>query len=214
MSQKHRTTAVITALKTELETAQKVAKHWEVLATTDDLTGLHNRRMLGEVDKRIEERRLASSEYQDLTLLFIDLDDFGQLNKKYGDNIGDDALRLLGETIRQNIRKNDIAIRKGGDEFVIILMGSTPELASQTVVKRLQLLLDGALSVRVSDHLMVPIRGSIGAFEYNPYVPLGDNLKHADTLMRLQKMERKADKARDVSAGRVDDLSFQNCRAV
>lgn len=196
MSHKHRATAVISALQAELKSAQKAAKHWEVLATTDDLTGLHNRRMLGEVDKRIEERRLTSSEHQDLTLLFIDLDDFGQLNKKYGDNIGDDALRLLGETIRQNIRKDDIAIRKGGDEFVIILMGSTPELASQTVVKRLQLLLDGALSVRVSDHLTVPIRGSIGAFEYNPYVPLGDNLKHADTLMRLQKMERKADKAK------------------
>lgn len=196
MSRKH-VEAVISALQAELDDARKIAKHWEVLATVDDLTGLHNRRILSEVDRRIEERRANPVENQDLTLLFIDLDDFGQLNKRYGDNIGDDALRLLGETIRKNIRKDDIAIRKGGDEFVIVLMGSTPELASQTVVKRLQMLLDGALALRVGDDI-VPIRGSIGAFEYSSSVSFLDNMKHADTLMRIQKMERKGDRTKDI----------------
>jgi len=128
---------LITTLQNELLVAKEAAKHWEVLATTDDLTGLHNRRMLHDVNKKISERRDTSS-VNELTLLFIDLDDFGKLNKKYGDDMGDEALRLLGKAIRQNIRTEDIAIRKGGDEFVIILMGSTPEAASQSVVKRLQ----------------------------------------------------------------------------
>ena len=163
MSQQHSAHTVISALQTELARAQELARHWEILATTDDLTGLHNRRMLHEIDKRIAERRHAERS-NDLTLLFIDLDDFGKLNKKYGDDVGDEALRLLGDTIRKNIRKDDIAIRKGGDEFVIILMGSTPELASQTVVKRLRLLLDGELSLTIGD-VSVPIRGSIGIFE-------------------------------------------------
>lgn len=190
MDDKRKSNLLITTLKYELIQAREEAKHWELLATTDDLTGLHNRRMLYDVDKKISERR-RSSENNELTLLFIDLDDFGKLNKKFGDDVGDEALRLLGKTIRKNIRESDIAIRKGGDEFVIILMGSTPELASATVVKRLQLMLDGELSLRVEDKY-VPIRGSIGVFPYDQNVSPFENLKEADELMRMQKLSRKA----------------------
>lgn len=190
MGDKQKSNLLITTLKHELIQAREEAKHWELLATTDDLTGLHNRRMLYDVDKKISERR-STSNSNELTLLFIDLDDFGKLNKKFGDDVGDEALRLLGKTIRKNIRETDIAIRKGGDEFVIILMGSTPELASETVVKRLQLMLDGELSLRIGDN-NIPIRGSIGAFSYDQSVSPFENLKQADELMRIQKLARKA----------------------
>ncbi|OFW88375.1 MAG: hypothetical protein A3J37_00155 [Alphaproteobacteria bacterium RIFCSPHIGHO2_12_FULL_45_9] len=190
MGDKQKSNLLITTLKHELIQAREEAKHWELLATTDDLTGLHNRRMLYDVDKKISERR-STSNSNELTLLFIDLDDFGKLNKKFGDDVGDEALRLLGKTIRKNIRETDIAIRKGGDEFVIILMGSTPELASETVVKRLQLMLDGELSLRIGDN-NIPIRGSIGVFSYDQSVSPFENLKQADELMRIQKLARKA----------------------
>lgn len=190
MGDKQKSNLLITTLKHELIQAREEAKHWELLATTDDLTGLHNRRMLYDVDKKISERR-QSNENKEITLLFIDLDDFGKLNKKFGDDVGDEALRLLGKTIRKNIRESDIAIRKGGDEFVIILMGSTPELASETVVKRLQLMLDGELSLKIGDN-NIPIRGSIGVFPYNQSVSPFENLKEADELMRIQKLARKA----------------------
>lgn len=181
---------LISTLQKELLEAKQTAKHWELLATTDDLTGLHNRRMLYNVDQKISERR-DGSKTTELTLLFIDLDDFGKLNKKFGDDVGDEALRLLGKTIRKNIRESDIAIRKGGDEFVIILMGSTPEMASATVVKRLQLMLDGELSLKVGD-TDIPIRGSIGVFAYDQNITPFENLKQADELMRIQKQARKA----------------------
>lgn len=192
MDDKRKSNLLITTLKYELIQAREEAKHWELLATTDDLTGLHNRRMLYDVDKKISERRSTSNNNNNqLTLLFIDLDDFGKLNKKFGDDVGDEALRLLGKTIRKNIRESDIAIRKGGDEFVIILMGSTPELASETVVKRLQLMLDGELSLKIGDN-NIPIRGSIGVFPYDQSVSPFENLKQADELMRIQKLARKA----------------------
>ncbi|MBL8642022.1 MAG: GGDEF domain-containing protein [Alphaproteobacteria bacterium] len=181
---------LISTLQKELLEAKQTARHWELLATTDDLTGLHNRRMLHNVDQKISERR-DGSKTTELTLLFIDLDDFGKLNKKFGDDVGDEALRLLGKTIRKNIRESDIAIRKGGDEFVIILMGSTPEMASATVVKRLQLMLDGELSLKVGD-TDIPIRGSIGVFAYDQNITPFENLKQADELMRTQKQARKA----------------------
>lgn len=189
MGNKEKSIRLISALKNELVFAKKQSKHWELLATTDDLTGLHNRRMLHEVDRKITERR--NPEIADeFTLLFIDLDDFGKLNKKFGDDMGDEALRLLGYTILKNIRQDDIAIRKGGDEFVIILMGSTPEVANETVVKRLQLMLDGDLSLKIGE-LIVPIKGSIGVFSYNKHISPFENLKQADELMRQQKVARK-----------------------
>ena len=196
MDYKNKSSLLIVTLKEELIHAREAAKHWELLATTDDLTGLHNRRMLYDVDKKISERRTPNP--SDLTLLFIDLDDFGKLNKKFGDDVGDEALRLLGKTISKNIRTDDIAIRKGGDEFVIILMGSTLEAANETVVKRLQLMLDGELSLQVGDN-RIPIRGSIGAFPYNKEMTPFDNLKHADELMRVQKIARKAALSAQVS---------------
>ncbi|MCB1559215.1 MAG: GGDEF domain-containing protein [Alphaproteobacteria bacterium] len=181
---------LINALKSELKKAQETAKYWEVMATTDDLTGLHNRRMLNHVHHHITERRSEQSE--DVTLLFIDLDDFGKLNKIYGDDVGDDALRLLGQMIRKNIRSTDIAIRKGGDEFILFLMGTTPELAAGAVVKRLQLMLDGELSLNVKGK-EIPIKGSIGVFSYNKGLSPLDNMRNADTLMRKTKKQRKSD---------------------
>lgn len=190
MKEKGTASYIISTLKNELIRAKEVAKHWEFLATTDDLTGLHNRRMLHQVDKKISERRNPENS-DNLTLLFIDLDDFGKLNKKFGDDMGDEALRLLGETIRKNIRVGDIAIRKGGDEFVIILMGATPEAANETVVKRLQLMLDGELSLKITD-LIISIKGSIGVFPYDQNISPFNNLKEADELMRVQKQLRKS----------------------
>jgi len=181
---------IINSLKAKLNKAIETANHWELLANTDDLTGLHNRRMLNNVDKKIANRRNASIA-DEITLLFIDLDDFGKLNKKYGDDMGDEALRLLGHAIQKNIRTDDIAIRKGGDEFVIILMGSNPETASETIVKRLQLMLDGELLLYIAN-ISIPIRGSIGVFSYNRSLSPFENLKHADELMRRQKQVRKA----------------------
>lgn len=180
---------IITTLRHELVEAKKAAEYWEVVATTDDLTGLHNRRMLNEVSSRINERRNPAYSGE-VTLLFIDLDDFGKLNKRYGDDVGDDALRLLGTTIRKNIRTEDIAIRKGGDEFVIILIGATPDTANDTVVQRLSLMLDGGLEIDAHGQ-MVPIRGSIGVFAYDLNISPLDNLRAADEKMRMQKQARK-----------------------
>jgi two-component system cell cycle response regulator len=182
--------AMMVALKQELIRAQEAAKQWEMLATTDDLTGLHNRRMLYELDKKIEDRRNPKIE-REVAMLFIDLDDFGLLNKKYGDDVGDEALRLVGQTIRQNIRCDDIAIRKGGDEFVIILIGSTPDLTNESVIKRLNTMLNGGLYLNHAN-ISIPIKGSMGVYHYDDNITPFENLKLADVQMRAQKSTRKA----------------------
>jgi diguanylate cyclase (GGDEF)-like protein len=178
------------ALKQDLIRAQEAAKQWEVMAMTDDLTGLNNRRALYELDKKIGERRNPKIE-REVAMLFIDLDDFGQINKKYGDDVGDEALRLVGQTIKKNIRCDDIGIRKGGDEFVIILIGSTPDLTNESVINRLNTMLNGGLYLSHSN-LSIPIRGSMGVYHYDDNLTPFENLKLSDTLMRAQKAARKA----------------------
>lgn len=195
MSIKEKSRELISKLKHELHEARKSAEYWELMATTDDLTGLHNRRMLSHIRDHFDERSHGASDQGHITLLFIDLDDFGKLNKKYGDDIGDQALQLLGHVIRQNIRTEDIAIRKGGDEFVLFIMGASVDTAGASVVQRLALLLDGELCMDV-DGESIPLRGSIGVYDYDTALSPLENLKHADSLMRSEKMMRKIGKTK------------------
>ncbi len=184
---------LIAHLREELLEARRKAEYWEIMAMTDDLTGLHNRRLLADLGATLMNRR-DPDKATDTTLLFIDLDDFGQLNKKYGDDVGDQALRVLADGIRRNIRKEDIAIRKGGDEFIIILIGANEENANKVVLKRLQRMLDGDLTITVGRERIM-IRGSVGVFPYKGDLSPFDNIKLADELMREQKQARKRAKA-------------------
>jgi diguanylate cyclase len=105
--------------------------------------------------------------------------------------VGDEALRLVGETIRKNIRCDDIAIRKGGDEFVIILIGATDELTNDSVIKRLNTMLNGGLYLNQAN-ISIPIKGSMGVYHYDDNLTPFENLKLADVQMRAQKSTRKA----------------------
>lgn len=180
---------IIAHLEKELQDARRKAEYWEIMAMTDDLTGLHNRRLLSDLGKSLFDRR-DSKRSGDITLLFIDLDDFGKLNKRYGDDVGDEALRVLANGIRKHIRKDDIAIRKGGDEFVIILIGADVKHANDVVLKRIQRMLDGDLALTIGRERIL-IRGSVGVFPYERELSPFENIKRADVLMREQKQARK-----------------------
>lgn len=88
-------------------------------ARTDGLTGLFNRRhFMAELE---QEFARALRFEQDLALLMIDLDHFKQINDTHGHPVGDQVLRIVGDTMRQLMRKTDIAARIGGEEFVLLL---------------------------------------------------------------------------------------------
>lgn len=84
----------------------------------DTLTGLLNRKSFDEaLSREIGSARRHSS---DLSILFLDLDDFKEINDTYGHSAGDMTLRQVSEIIRREIRGEDIACRYGGEELVII----------------------------------------------------------------------------------------------
>ncbi len=96
-----------------------------LLARTDGLTGLHNRRTLGEIlDLEWRRARRTRSVF---SLLFVDIDRFKAYNDTYGHQAGDDALAAVARCIGENIRRPaDSAARYGGEEFVVVLPDTPP----------------------------------------------------------------------------------------
>ena len=98
-------------------------------AEVDPLTGANNRRA---GDTMLEQAmRRSVDERKPFSVLFVDLDHFKKVNDVHGHAIGDDCLRLAAQTIRHEIRADDVLVRYGGEEFLVVLPGLAPELAAQ-----------------------------------------------------------------------------------
>lgn len=115
-------------------TVGTLARHNRRLARIDGLTGAYNRLELEEV----AERELARADRfgHSVSLIFLDLDHFKQINDTLGHAAGDRLLRQLGETAWQHLRKEDIFARIGGDEFALLLP-NCPEQKAVNIVERL-----------------------------------------------------------------------------
>jgi diguanylate cyclase (GGDEF)-like protein/PAS domain S-box-containing protein len=98
-------------------------------AIHDPLTGLFNRRYLEEVIARDVARARRSGE--PLAVTALDLDQFKEVNDTWGHPAGDLVLRSLARTLLSNVRRSDLVCRMGGEEFVVILPGSTLEAAHE-----------------------------------------------------------------------------------
>jgi diguanylate cyclase (GGDEF)-like protein len=120
-------------LKARVATHLKLKRHLDelrLLATSDPLTGLANRRTLFE--RLDQEWHRAMRQNQPLSLLMIDVDFFKSYNDRYGHQQGDACLAKIARTIGESVsRADELAARYGGEEFVMILANSTAEQATQ-----------------------------------------------------------------------------------
>ncbi|MDD2780348.1 GGDEF domain-containing protein [Sulfuricurvum sp.] len=99
----------------------------------DGATRLYNRRFLEEfIDKSSEQALRSHITY---AILMIDIDYFKMVNDTYGHDSGDIVIKTLAELLQDSIRKADLAIRYGGEEFLILLYNTTPEGAVQVAEK-------------------------------------------------------------------------------
>jgi diguanylate cyclase (GGDEF)-like protein len=97
---------------------QRVNEVLEQLSITDGLTKLHNHRFFQDHLRR--EIRRARRTNEPLALVLIDIDDFKQLNDRYGHAIGDAVLRQVAEVMNGVIRETDLLARYGGEEFALV----------------------------------------------------------------------------------------------
>lgn len=153
-------------------------------AIRDSLTGLFNRRYLEET----LERELSRSKRADspLGVIMMDLDHFKEYNDTYGHHAGDELLAALGHTIREHMRREDIACRYGGEEFLLIMPGATLEVA----VERAQILNESIRRLHTQDRALKPITISAGVAIFPTQGATGlDVIKAADAAMYRAKEE-------------------------
>ncbi|MFS8112834.1 PleD family two-component system response regulator [Rhizobium jaguaris] len=110
-------------------------QHTIELAVTDALTGLNNRRYLDNHLKILFNRSLTRG--RPLSVLITDIDRFKQVNDTYGHDAGDEVLREFAARIRSAVRGADLACRYGGEEFVVVMPDTSPEV-SAAVAERLR----------------------------------------------------------------------------
>jgi diguanylate cyclase (GGDEF)-like protein len=115
-----------------LDNAQ-IRARLEHQAQTDSLTGLLNHRSFHE--RLLHALQEASRTHRPVAVLMLDIDDFKRINDVHGHGVGDEVLRLLGDTLRSCVRPNDIVCRLGGEEFGVI-MSACDELDAQRVAER------------------------------------------------------------------------------
>ncbi|QEI09185.1 GGDEF domain-containing protein [Pigmentiphaga aceris] len=104
----------------ELRRRQQVERKLELLAQTDGLTGLVNRRAFDlALQTEFDDARRTGAL---MSLLFVDADRFKYFNDRYGHQAGDEVLRRIGDVLREHARRpRDVAARYGGEEFVLLL---------------------------------------------------------------------------------------------
>jgi diguanylate cyclase (GGDEF)-like protein len=114
----------------------EIRQQLEYASTTDQLTGLYNRRLFVHLAKIELSKIQRHSAY--LSLILLDIDNFKKINDQYGHKCGDEALTNVAEILRQTVRPNDILSRWGGEEFIVLLPNTDIESAA-LVAERLRL---------------------------------------------------------------------------
>lgn len=170
---------------------EQIAKHEELerLSRTDPLTGLLNQRhFIDEVKGRIFHQQRSGHK---AALLYMDLDNFKQVNDQLGHGRGDDVLRVFAEAMHSSIRVLDIGARFGGDEFAIWLECTDQEGAE---TKAGDLLAACQVLEDITEGLDPPLSVSIGIAISDPEKPrsLAKLIENADLAMYQAKKGGKA----------------------
>jgi diguanylate cyclase (GGDEF)-like protein len=112
-----------------------MAGQYEQLSITDPLTGLLNRRYIEE--RLVEEINRSDRSGEPVSFMMLDVDEFKSYNDRYGHPAGDEALELIGQILRDNLRGADVAARYGGEEFSVLLPETNSEEA-QAIAERIR----------------------------------------------------------------------------
>ncbi len=164
-------------------TTRKLLMKQTELATHDALTEILNRHSFMEAGKAEASRALRYGTC--LAVVFIDLDNFKQLNDNRGHVTGDAALKAVAGSLRRSLRETDHVARLGGDEFAVLLPEITENAASQAGHK-----ISAAIATALAK--FPPASSSIGvAWFEKPKEDFSAMVKAADTLMYEMKREAK-----------------------
>lgn len=185
---------VIIQFKKSMESSEKQAIN---MAMQDPLTGLKNR--LGLIEAFNKQVDLLVPGQQRIAIIFADLDNFKTINDTYGHEDGDQVLCIIADRIQSMIRHNDVAVRIGGDEFIILLSDIKPNDWEHIprFISRLIKETCEPITIKQCTH---QVGASIGLAVYpKDGEHLQDLLNCADSSMYLDKRMKKSTNQQGIS---------------
>ncbi len=164
---------------------KQIEHHLDHLAHYDHLTDLPNRTLF--LDRLNQAINLSQRSGSQFTLMYIDLNDFKEVNDNYGHDIGDGLLKEFARRLQQCVRRSDTVARIGGDEFTILLnnVGATPKIMSVA-----QKLIEQTSELFEIDNHELSIGCSVGIAVFPDAGSDAESLqRHADMAMYQAKQE-------------------------
>jgi diguanylate cyclase (GGDEF)-like protein len=158
------------------------------LSERDPLTGVANRRAFERVLAQEWERSRRTG--RPVSLLFIDIDDFGMVNKLFGHLMGDEVLKAVTRQVRHSLRKYDMVARYGGEEFVVLLPETDMNQAA-AIAERIRVIIQQT-AVREKDRaIAVTVSMGVASYPGSAKSPR-DLLRHAISGEQTAKSHKNA----------------------
>lgn len=169
---------------TEQKKTEENLESVKIVAQHDALTGLLNRKSFEETLRHEINRNNKNN----ISVVFIDVDNFKEINDVLGHKAGDKALCWVAEQLKESLRKTDLLSRFGGDEFVVALMGIDTEKYAIGIVDKIVQNIKKPLKFR---HKTLTISVSVGITHYNEGDDISALIERADMAMYKAKRTGK-----------------------
>lgn len=163
-----------------------------MMAMTDGLTGIYNRRFLGELLAKETERSLRTG--KGFALILLDLDHFKAVNDTHGHQSGDLVLRAVVDAINAQTREYDFVGRYGGEEFLVILPEIADRAAAESVAERIRAAVE-ARAVHLGNRGTIRVTASLGVAFF------GEDGTSPDELLR--RVDQRLYRAKNSGRNRV-----------
>lgn len=158
----------------------------EYMAFNDSLTGLYNRRHFEEVFSK--QIHLFKRQKQNFSILFMDIDNFKNINDTHGHEVGDFVIKNIAKLLKQNLRESDTIARWGGEEFVVLLQNSNSVTAFEISEKIRNIIQN---SVILHDAIEKYVTASFGVTEFVENDSMDLVLSRVDKAMYTSKTSGK-----------------------
>ena len=182
----------VTERRAEREALTRLSAELERLAITDELTGLLNRR--GFTTLATHQAALARRHGWPVVVFALDLDGLKELNDRVGHHAGDAALRAVGDALRSVFRESDVVGRMGGDEFAVLLVDATEDVAASFEARLAAALSQRQTQDSESDYAGMTLSLSVGsaACGSTQRRTLDELLRRADAAMYAHKRRSRS----------------------
>jgi diguanylate cyclase len=175
----------LTLSKSEISNLQQSLEAIRAESLTDPLTGLGNRKYFDRSIEIAVQTALASGE--PLSLLMFDIDHFKSFNDSYGHLTGDQVLRLVGMSLKQTIKGQDITARYGGEEFVVVLPNTALRQALTVADHIRRAIMSKELKKKSTGEILGRVTISVGVSMLKPDDDTDSLIERADACLYAAK---------------------------